>query len=93
MEETYAELYIHEILEGKPEIGYIGLFKLFEEFMKVKNFAADKVAEIRMHLDFLLARAKGEVKTDAKFIRDFVTSHPDYKQDSNVSDKIMFDLL
>jgi glutamate--cysteine ligase catalytic subunit len=51
------------------------------------------VNRIRLFLDFLLARAKGEVKTGAKFIRDFVLSHPDYKNDSIVSEKISFDLM
>jgi glutamate--cysteine ligase catalytic subunit len=77
-EETFEELYIHELLEGKPSVGYYGLYPLFEEFMTLKKFPQEKKQEINMYLQFLLARAKGEVKTDAKFIRDFVMNHPDY---------------
>jgi len=36
-------------------------------------------------MSFILAKAKGELKTGARMIRDFVLSHPDYKNDSNVS--------
>jgi len=35
----------------------------------------------------------GELKTTARWIRDFVTAHPDYKQDSFVSDKVTYDLI
>lgn len=35
----------------------------------------------------------GDLKTAARFIREFVTNHPDYKSDSVVSDLINYDLL
>lgn len=35
----------------------------------------------------------GVLLTDASWMRQFVTSHPDYKQDSVVSDQIQHDLL
>ena len=35
----------------------------------------------------------GKLKTTARYIRDFVTEHPDYKQDSRVSDSINYDLV
>ena len=31
--------------------------------------------------------------TTAAWLRDFVTSHPDYKQDSVVTDEIAYDLV
>lgn len=41
----------------------------------------------------MLERSKGEVKTGARFIRDFVLNHVDYKHDSIVSNKIAYDLM
>lgn len=35
----------------------------------------------------------GELPTTAAWIRQFVHAHPDYKQDSVVSDKITYDLI
>ena len=35
----------------------------------------------------------GELKTTARWIRDVVTAHPEYKQDSVVSEGIAYDLL
>lgn len=77
--EEIHELYIHEILEGKPELNYKGLYPLIEEYMKIKGFTKEEVGNIRYYLSFLSARAKGEVPTDARFIRDFVLNHPSYK--------------
>ena len=35
----------------------------------------------------------GEIKTIVRWIRDFVDSHPDYKHDSVVNEKINYDLM
>ena len=64
-----------------------------EEFMALKGFDKGKVAEIRNYLAFLSDRAKGEVPTGAKFIRDLVTSHTGYKKDSVVSNEVAYDLM
>ena len=45
------------------------------------------------YLNFLLARAKGEKPTGARYIRDFVLNHPAYKQDSVLSQEISYDLM
>ncbi len=87
------ELYLWEILEGKPEIKFKGIYPLIEEFMADRKYAKDVVEQVRTFLRFLLLRAKGEIKTCARIIRDFVLSHPEYKNDSNVSNRIAFDLV
>jgi glutamate--cysteine ligase catalytic subunit len=45
------------------------------------------------YMDFLLNRAKGKLPTAASFIRQFVASHPEYKQDSIVTPQINCDLM
>ena len=35
----------------------------------------------------------GELPTTANWIRQFVHTHPDYKQDSIVGEKIIYDLI
>lgn len=37
--------------------------------------------------------ATGELMTMAKWMREFVAKHPEYKQDSVISDKINYDLI
>ena len=44
-------------------------------------------------IQFLAMRAKGEIKTGARFIRDFVYNHPKYMQDSQLNDEICWDLI
>lgn len=38
-------------------------------------------------------RARGKIPTGAHFIRNFVLNHPAYKQDSIVSNEIVYDLF
>lgn len=49
-------------------------------------------SQILQYLDFVGKRASGQVKTNAKWMRDFVGSHAEYKQDSLVNRRIVFDL-
>ena len=62
----YEELYIHEILGGKPSSGFLGIYSLF------KDFKEEHVSQIYKVLEFLLTIAYGTVPTGAKFIREFV---------------------
>lgn len=45
------------------------------------------------YLDFINKRATGEILTGASWMRQFVLSHPLYKQDSIVSDEIAYDMI
>lgn len=91
--EEYHELYIHEILEGKQSINFKGIMPLIEEFMAEKKYSKDQVGQIRMFLSFVMERAKGEIITGAKYMRDFILNHPAYENDSIVSNKVAFDLM
>lgn len=48
---------------------------------------------VAAYLDFLTRRATGALKTDAQWIRHYVTSHPAYQQDSRITPRIANDLL
>lgn len=76
--EEYHELYIHEILEGKQSINFKGILPLIEDFMEGKKYNKEQVGEIRVFMAFLVERAKGQIITGAKYMRDFVLSHPEY---------------
>lgn len=45
------------------------------------------------YLEHLRKRATGEMMTTAAWLRNFVTTHPAYKQDSVVSEEIAYDLV
>ena len=87
------ELYLWEILVGKPEIKFKGIYPLIEEYMADHKYGQCVIARIRVFMNFQLARARGEVKTGARLMRDFVLSHPEYQRDSVVSNRIAFDLV
>lgn len=50
-------------------------------------------ATIERYLAFVAARASGEILTTATWLREQITSHPEYQHDSVVSEGIAFDLL
>lgn len=45
------------------------------------------------YMEHLRKRAAGEVMTTAAWLRHFVTTHPEYKKDSRVTDEIAYDLV
>lgn len=45
------------------------------------------------YISLVADRASGRSPTPAKFIRDFITSHPEYQNDSLVNDQIIFHLI
>ncbi|KAG9390517.1 Glutamate-cysteine ligase catalytic subunit [Carpediemonas membranifera] len=53
----------------------------------------EDIANIRKMVSFVGLRASGQIKTGAQFIRSFVTSHAGYKQDSVITEDIVFDLV
>lgn len=89
----FVELSIYDILAGNKEIGNTGLFEVFEDFMEAKKFPEDAVNYYRDMMKFLRLRSSGEIKTGARYMRDFVLSHPSYNKDSIVNNKICRDLV
>jgi glutamate--cysteine ligase catalytic subunit len=43
-------------------------------------------------LSFLADRSKGKVLTGAKFLRNYALNHPSYKQDSILTDEMIYDI-
>lgn len=61
--------------------------------MEINKWKEEHKETINKYCTLLLKRAKGEIPSCARFIRDFVLNHPDYKKDSIVSNSITFDLM
>ncbi|KAF7271477.1 glutamate--cysteine ligase [Rhynchophorus ferrugineus] len=83
---------VNEIINGKQG-EFPGLIPLINSYLNGMDVDADTHCTIQQYLKFIQKRASGEIHTTASFIRDFVTSHPDYKHDSVVSEIINYDLL
>lgn len=90
--QNYMKLTINEIINGKED-GFPGLIPLIKKFLTSVDVDVDTQCSIQQYLSLIQRRASGELLTTAKWIREFVQKHPDYKQDSVVSEKINYDLL
>jgi len=83
---------LNEIVNGQTD-GFPGLIPLVESYLNSVNVDVETRCEIARYLDLIRKRADGTLWTGAKWIREFVRSHPDYEGDSAVSGKITYDLV
>ncbi|CAF4882486.1 unnamed protein product [Pieris macdunnoughi] len=90
--DAYAEMTIDEIVNGKDGV-FPGLIPLIESYLSGMDVDADTHCSVQQYLKLIQRRASGEISTMATWIRQFVTSHPEYKKDSVVTEKINYDLL
>ncbi|XP_059049423.1 glutamate--cysteine ligase [Achroia grisella] len=90
--DQYAEMTIHEIVNGKDGI-FPGLVPLIESYLSGMDVDADTHCSIQQYLKLIQRRASGEISTMATWMRQFITSHPEYNKDSVVTEKINYDLL
>jgi len=82
---------IDEIINGK-ENGFPGLISLMRSYIESIDADVDTCCTIQQYLNLISKRASGKCKTTATWMRDFITNHKDYKQDSLVSESINYDL-
>ena len=52
--------------------------------------SSDKIIE---YIQFMTKKIKGEIKTDAQIIREFVFNHKEYRNDSKITKNIADDLI
>ncbi|KAL0257984.1 glutamate--cysteine ligase [Diplodia seriata] len=87
-----ALLTVDEIVNGCAAFDG-GLVGLVERYMADEGFGVAEREKLQPYLDLVRGRASGRLCTTAWFMRDFVTRHPEYARDSQVSEKICFDLM
>ncbi|ODO00057.1 hypothetical protein I350_06681 [Cryptococcus amylolentus CBS 6273] len=86
------EMSLDQIINGDGG-GFPGLMGVVEGYLKIVGADEDAMDGISKYLELIKLRAKGDLPTPATWIRDFITYHPAYKQDSLVSDEINYDLI
>ncbi|KAJ3503538.1 hypothetical protein NLJ89_g8386 [Agrocybe chaxingu] len=92
VEAEYEEMTMKEIMNGKDE-NFPGLLPLVDAYLETLEVESQDMVRIRRYLDLVRRRSDGRLLTPATWIRNFVRSHPDYRQDSVVSQTINYDLL
>ncbi|XP_052737128.1 glutamate--cysteine ligase catalytic subunit [Bicyclus anynana] len=90
--DEYLEMSVQDIINGKEGV-FPGLISLIDSYLSGMDVDADTHCSVQQYLKLISRRASGEIHTMASWMRDFVTKHPDYKNDSVVSEKINYDLL
>ncbi|XP_067014301.2 glutamate--cysteine ligase isoform X1 [Anabrus simplex] len=90
--DAYEQMTLDQIINGK-EGEFPGLIPLINSYLSSMDVDADTHCTIQQYLKLIQRRASGDLQTTATWIRQFVRSHPDYKFDSVVSERINYDLL
>lgn len=94
VEDEYEQMSVNEIINGQQtDGGFPGLIPLVESYLNSMNVDVETRCDLATYLDLIRKRANGTYWTAAKWIRNFVQTHPDYKKDSAVSDEITYDLV
>lgn len=83
---------IDAIINGKEGV-FPGLIPILNSYLENMEVDVDTRCTILNYLRLIKKRASGELMTVARWMREFVTYHPDYKQDSFITDKINYDLI
>ena len=86
-----CEMSVAEILSGKGD--YRGLVPMIMAYLELIGTDSDTMKTMVTYMDFICARASGELLTPAQWMRNFVRSHAEYKHDSVVSERIATDLM
>ena len=76
------------------EAGFPGLIPMIKDWMNDTNVLDTQLrSKVDECLDIVSRRAAGTLPTDARWIRELVSKHPSYQQDSAVPEDIVFDII
>ncbi|XP_034364846.1 glutamate--cysteine ligase catalytic subunit [Arvicanthis niloticus] len=90
--EEYALMSIDTIINGKEGL-FPGLIPILNSYLENMEVDVDTRCSILNYLKLIKKRASGELMTVAKWMREFIANHPDYKQDSVITDEINYSLI
>ncbi|XP_075718072.1 glutamate--cysteine ligase catalytic subunit [Rhinoderma darwinii] len=90
--EEYALMSIDTIINGKDGV-FPGLLPILNSYLENMEVDVDTRCTILNYLKLIKKRASGELMTAARWMREFVSNHPDYKQDSVITDQMNYDLI
>ena len=88
---SMQEVSILEILQGTGT--YKGLIPMILAYLDMIGTDSVTLRTVSTYLDFIVARAAGELMTPAAWMRSYIRAHPDYKHDSVISSRVAADLM
>lgn len=87
-----AQLTINEIINGGAQ--FPGLANLIESYLDSMDIQSPSTrSRLDEYLKLIRMRACGDLITPASWMREFVSNHPEYKEDSVVGPEITYDML
>eukprot|EP00996_Jenningsia_fusiforme_P002942 NODE_374_length_2338_cov_25.965924_g348_i0.p1 GENE.NODE_374_length_2338_cov_25.965924_g348_i0~~NODE_374_length_2338_cov_25.965924_g348_i0.p1 ORF type:complete len:649 (+),score=127.06 NODE_374_length_2338_cov_25.965924_g348_i0:166-1947(+) len=90
--ECHDQFSMNDIVNGKAG-AFPGLVPLVHNYLNLIECHGEARSMLNSYLDLIAMRASGELWTTAKWMRSFIQTHPQYKNDSIVSKEIAADLL
>ncbi|XP_078226827.1 glutamate--cysteine ligase catalytic subunit isoform X2 [Callithrix jacchus] len=90
--EEYTLMSIDTIINGKEGV-FPGLIPILNCYLENMEVDVDTRCSILNYLKLIKKRASGELMTVAKWMREFIGNHPDYKQDSVITDEMNYSLI
>lgn len=93
IEGEYDEFTINEIINGDEKRDFPGLMGVVRKYLDSLDVEQSLRTKLEESLELVKRRADGSLVTTATWMRKFVQSHPDYKHDSVITEKINFDLI
>ena len=84
-ERTFSEKSLAEIMEQIEDI--------IQGHLNSQNLEGEQREYTDHMVNFIVKRARGEVKTGAQYIRDRVAKHPEYMKDSHIHQSIAYDVV
>ncbi|XP_059698717.1 glutamate--cysteine ligase catalytic subunit isoform X2 [Haemorhous mexicanus] len=90
--EEYTLMSIDTIINGKEGI-FPGLIPVLNSYLENMEVDVDTRCTILNYLKLIKKRASGELMTVARWMREFIAQHPDYKQDSVITDEMNYSLM
>ncbi|XP_043366307.1 glutamate--cysteine ligase catalytic subunit isoform X2 [Dermochelys coriacea] len=90
--EEYTLMSIDTIINGKDGV-FPGLIPILNSYLENMEVDVDTRCTILNYLKLIKKRASGELMTVARWMREFIANHPDYKQDSVITDEMNYSLI
>ncbi|XP_041108065.1 glutamate--cysteine ligase catalytic subunit-like isoform X2 [Polyodon spathula] len=90
--EKFALMSIDTLINGKEGV-FHGLIPILNCYLENMEVDVETRCTILNYFKLIKKRASGELMTMARWMREFVANHPEYKQDSVITDKINYDLI
>ncbi|XP_053242486.1 glutamate--cysteine ligase catalytic subunit-like [Podarcis raffonei] len=90
--EEYILMSIDTIINGKKGT-FPGLLPILNSYLESVEVDVDTRCSILKYLKLIKKRASGELMTAARWMRQFVASHPAYKNDSVITEEVNYSLI